>query len=383
MLSYQLSRLRASLKVKISIGKLSLTIALFFTLQFSLSAQEQSSGKNDRFKLINSDKLFLSSSEQENVLELFGNAHFFYGNIEFYCNKAQIFETRKIAKLIGNVRVLSDTLSLNADSVSYNRTTDVIDLLGNVVIIELKQTEGVFNRFVCNKGTYDRAQNIIIAQKNVNAESRKDNVRARCNYAYWDRKNGYGYLLEKPEFWSEDKDTIYVRAEKMEFFDSDKKLIATFNVSAQSKDYKVTSDFLLFFLNENKAIFQGEPRFTADYADAKAVEFYLYFEDRKLSRAELKDSCTVWFSEDIKDQKNNWIKASYVTMMIKNNNLKDFIAENNVSYYYEQLRKDDKDFFSNNASGSILEATFNDDGKLNNMKIKNKVSGFYRFDNNK
>lgn len=363
-------------------GKRKSILLLFLLSVAFIPLFSQAKPKSDRenFRLIHSDKLFLSKFNNENIIELFGRVHFFYGDTEFRCNNAFIYEKQKITRLKGNVKVSNDTLDVFADSISYYRIPNLLTLVGNVIITEQKD-DGVFNQFASETGTYDKAKEIITARGNVRAFSRKDKARAQSNYVFWDRKNGYGYMIEKPELWSEGKDTLYVRSEKMEFFDADRKVIATFDVLAQSKDYKATSDFLLYFLKEDKAIFQGEPKFTSGFADATAKEFYLFFDDRKLTRAELKDSCLVYFAEAKDKPKHNWVKADFVSMNILDENLQDFTAEDRVTYYYLQEKEDKKDYFSNNAEGTHLMATFREEGKLDRIQMKTRIKGVYRFEN--
>jgi len=356
---------------------LCLVLALFFS--FSLSAKAKPA-QGEKFKLIHADKLFLSVVNEENIMELFGNVHFFYGKMEFNSNKAMIFNTQKIARLIGNVRVANDTIKIIADSISYYRIPNKLNMGGHVYITEQKP-DATFNRFTSDFGTYDKENDIVTSTGRVTGFSYTEKAKVKCNYAYWDRKKGYGYLLEKPQLWSEGKDTLYVSSEKMEFFDEDHKVIATFDVLAKSKDYNATSDFLMYFLKDDKAIFVGEPKFTSDFADATATEFYLFFKDRKLVKTELKDSCVVYFAETRKLPKTNWVKASFISMNMDGDNLKDFTAEDKVTYYYLQEKQDKKDFFANNATGSFLTASFKSDGKLNKMKMNSKVKGIYRFAN--
>jgi hypothetical protein len=61
--------------------------------------------------------------------------------------------------------------------------------------------------------------------------------------------------------------------------------------------------------------------------------------------------------------------------------LKDFTAEDNVTYYYLQDQTDKQDYFANDASGSFLTATFKEDGKLNRMRMTKSIKGVYRFKN--
>lgn len=353
-----------------------LLLLLVFTI---LTLLAQTSNESEDFRLIHSDRLYLNKVNNENILELNGKVHFFYGDTEFRSHQAIIFEKQKISRLLGNVRVRNDTLNIVADSISYYRLTEFMSMSGNIIITEQK-TGGVFNQMAADFGTYDKLNDIITSRGNVRALSVKDKARASSNLAHWDRKTGYAYLLENPELWSEDQDTLYIRSEKMEFFDDDRKVIATFNVLAQSKDYTATSDFLLYFLKDEKAIFQGEPKFTSSFADATAEEFYLFFEEKKLYKAELKDSCLVWFAEEKGMPKTNWVRADFISMNITDDYLDDFEAENRVTYFYEQEAQEKKDYFSNSASGSFLSATFNDEGKLEAMKMKKGVKGTYRFE---
>jgi len=362
-------------------GKKILFLLAFLILSVTFAYNKtQPQPKNESFRIVHSDKLFLTKVNEENILELFGNVNFFYGKTQFRGTRALIFDTQKIARLMGNVSVKNDTMFVIADSIVYYRIPDKLNLTGNVVITEQKK-DGVFNQIAGNYGTYDKANNIVTATGNVKAQSVKDKARAQANYAYWDKRNGYGYLIDKPELWSEGKDTLYIRSEKMEFFDKDRKVIATFNVLAQSKDYTATSDFLLYFLKEDIAIFQGEPKFTSNFADAVAEEFYLYFKERKLYQAELKDSVLIHFANEKNKPKTNWVKANFVTMNLKDDNLEDFTAEEDVLYFYTQEKDEKNYFFSDSASGSFLTATFKEDGKLDTMKMKKGVQGIYRFEN--
>ncbi len=332
----------------------------------------------EKFRLIHADKLFLSKVYDENILELTGNVHFFYGKTEFKSHQAYIFDMQKIVRLIGNVRVKNDTLHAVSDSTSFYRILNRLYFGGNVEITE-QEKKGTFNRFRCQNGIFDRAKNTITTWKNVSAYSQSENARAVCGYAFWDRARGYGYLLEQPQLWSEGRDTVHVRSEKMEYFDEDKKIIATFNVSAVSRDYVMTSDFLIYFLKEEKAVFVGEPKLSSDFSDAVADEFVLFLKDKKLVKAELKDSCLIYFAEERGKPKTNWVQAKYVKMNIVNDYLSDFTAEEKVRYFYRQEPEEKRDFFINQAEGEFLFAIFKTDGKLERMKMLDKIKGIYRF----
>ncbi|MDI9571562.1 MAG: hypothetical protein QM209_00085, partial [Candidatus Cloacimonadota bacterium] len=198
-------------------------------------------------------------------------------------------------------------------------------------------------------------------------------------YAQWDRGKGYALLLDEPYITSGIEDTLAVAAEKMEYFEPERKLIATFNVQVDRGEFHTTSDFLVYFLEEEKAIFTGEPKFISDFADAKATEFHLFMKERKLVKAELIDSCHIDFAEERFKEKKNTVDADIVTMDFLDEQLRRFVAEGEVSYFYQQDETEKKDFMINSATGLYLQANFDEDSKLQNMQMKTDIKGKYVF----
>lgn len=330
------------------------------------------------FRLVHSDKLFLNKTETEQILELVGNVHFFYGKTEFKSDRALILDKQKIARLTGRVKVSNDTLALASDSLAYYRIPEIMNLGGNVYITE-KKPDGSLRWFKSQQAVYDKANQKLTTWEKVEAYDLVENAYASCGYAFWDRLLGYAYMVESPRLRSGVADTLNIQADKIEFFDKEKKIVATFNVKVEARDYDASSDFLLYFINEDKAVFTGEPLFESDYARATAREFYLHFKDRKLERVELADSCKVWFSEERSAPKTNWVSAAFVKLTFEGERLLDFSAEQGVSYFYEQAEGEKKDYFENRATGDYLEAKFTSDNKLESMKMKRGIKGVYKF----
>jgi hypothetical protein len=177
------------------------------------------------------------------------------------------------------------------------------------------------------------------------------------------------------------EDTLRISAEKMEYFRQFSKLVATFDVKSATPDYNTTSDFLIFNNRENKAVFSGNPRFYSSFGDARAVNFYLYFKDRQLEKAELQDSCLVNFSEEEGKPAGNWCKADFIHIDFVDKQIRKFLAESNVSYYYEQQEAPKKDYMQNMATGATLQVVFKPDNKVQYMKMQQKIQGKYKFKN--
>ena len=335
----------------------------------------------EKIRVIHSDKLHLSKVRDEQVMRLEGKVHFFYGKTEFRSDRAMIFDQQKIARLDGNVRVNNDSLFLASDSLTYYRIPEELNAGGKVLIEEKKKGE-VIRWFRSDRAIYNQLSNSVTVWSNVNSFDRGENATLSCGYAFWDRKNRYSYMIENPHIDVAGKDTLSVRADKFEYFEEERKLLATFNVLARSQDYEASSDFLVYLLREEKAVFLGEPEFRSETATASAKEFYIFFQDRELIRAELVDSCRLDFAEEKLKPMENWVTANYVKIDFEDKQIRGFEAENTVSYRYRQEKTAERDFFVNTADGDYLEARFNSKNELDIMKMRSRIKGSYKFHNN-
>jgi len=333
-----------------------------------------------RFRLVHSDKLYMSNLPSGQILELNGNVHFFYGDTEFKSDRALILDGPKIARLSGRVVVQNDSLHLVADSLAYYRIPQVLNMGGKVRLTQ--RTKGGLTRWMQgDHGIYDQAKDTFTTWSRVKAYDQAENGHASCGYAFWDRANGYVYLIEQPMVSAGQSDTLNVKADKMEFFEEERKLIATFNVEVTSRDYNATSDFLIYFDEEEKAVFIGEPKFFNAFANASAQEFHLWFKDRELVQAALMDSCVVHFAQEEEGVKENWVKAQNIVIHFAEDRIEDFEADSEVSYYFLQEEGEKQDFFINSASGQVLRAKFDADNKLKLMDMSGKIRGRYIFKN--
>lgn len=354
---------------KILLGSL-----LLFSLLWAQSADRQ------RFRLVHADKMYYSNSQGGQVLDLSGNVHFFYGDTEFKGRRALILDGPKIARISGNVTVKNDSLFLRADSLAYYRQQEILNL-GGKVRLDHDAKKGFERWMQGDHAIYDQGKDQFSVWGNVSAYDEEGKAKAKSGYGFWDRKEGYAYLLEEPVVEVEGETELKITADKMELFEEERKLVATFNVHTYHQDYHISSDFLIYFDNEEKAVFVGEPKFENDFATAFAKEFQLFFEDEKLKQAVLVDSCLVYFASEEKQEKKNWVKAKDIVLNFEDDSIVDFNAELDVSYYFEQLEEEKKDYFENRATGQNLKAYFDADNRLKLMDMTGKIQGVYKFKN--
>lgn len=350
-----------------------------FVLIFShsfLSSEEQ---ELRPYKLINADTLIVKKVAGEYVSNLIGNVHFFYGDTEFFTDFADIFEKEKIARMSGNVKVFDDSLSLYANQAEYFRQTEKLFLQGDVFVQET-HVDSTIRTFAADSVLYLRNEREFHAYDNVKSYDQRENVSGECGRLSYNLDEGYGYLIIKPRIRMSGRDTLEISAEKIEYFKDYEKVVANFNVRTHSNDFDMTSNFLLYFNREEKAIYLGDPKFTSEFADADAVEFQIYFQDQKIKEAILKDSCLVKFKTAEAEQKNNWVTAHRIEFYFDQGKIRFCKAETNVNSYFEQGKTPNKDFVINNADGQNLQITLNDDNKIETIDMRRKVKGMYKFE---
>ena len=331
------------------------------------------------YKLIHADTLIANKFNQEYITDLIGNVHFFYGETEFFTDNARIFEKRKISRLIGNVKVIDDSLQMTSEKVEYYRLTEQLFLEGDVFVEEIHR-DSTIRTFRSDKVEYNRNEKDFFAKDNVLVYDERENLNGKCGFLSYNLNDGYGYLIKSPELRISGEDSLKISSEKIEYYDNYKKIVAIFNVKTYSPEFDITSDFLLYFDDENKAIFQGNPRFNSDFAIASAREFQLFFDERNLIKAQLVDSCRVDFRTGEQTEKLNWVTSDFMEFLFEKGKISQCIADVNVVSYFKQEQTENRDFTINEASGKTLTVNIESE-EIQSLNMNRNVRGKYKFVN--
>ncbi len=332
------------------------------------------------YKLINADTLIVKKVNEEYISILKGNVHFFYGETEFFADNADIYEKQKIARMFGNVEVYDDTLSLFAEQVDYFRLTEKLFLTGDVFAQET-HADSTIRTFEADSVSYFRELRELHAYENVRSYDQREEIHGECGKLSYFLEEGYGYLIIEPIISMTGNDTLEISAEKLEYFDEYQKVVANFNVSTRSSEFEMTSDFLLYFSKEEKAIYLGNPFFTSEFADAKALEFQIFFEEQKIKQAILQDSCLVVFKTEETAEKSSWVSADEMIFDFDDGRIELCEAKSNVLSFYEQRKSGNKEFVVNEAEGEHLLIKINEENQIEWIEMRQAVQGMYKFEN--
>lgn len=353
-------------------------ISLFLILPVFLFPQVKKT-ENRQYRLINADQLRMNKFMDEYVTNLDGNVVFYYGKTQFKADYAEIYEQQKSVVLKGNVRIKEDTLTFYADNAYYYRNDEYIKALGRVKVRE-DHSDKTYRELSANQIEYYRDRGDMYASQNVLMYEQKQNVYAKSGYATYNTNNGYGYMIRDPLVWQKNQDdSLSIKAEKIELFKENNKLLASFNVQTKNKEMSSTSDFLIYYIDQGKVILVGKPLLNSEFGDAQAENMSFLLKNNKIESATLQDSCKIFFAEDKGKEKTNWITSDVVNVYWKNDKINSFVAKDNVLSYIYQEQKKKQLPMSNLASGSELSVSFDQDQKIQKINLKNSVQGKYVF----
>ncbi len=332
------------------------------------------------YRLINADSLIVEKKNNFYHTNLIGNVHFFYGSTEFFCDLATVNEETKITTMNGNVKVYEDTLSLFAQNSEYHRNEEKIYLNRDVKAVQLLP-DSTENIFWAQHITYIRNDSILIAQDDVKAISQKESLAAESGFLKYDLIKHYGYLLKKPFVSKTDNGKIFnISAQKIEYFDDYKKIVASFGVKATFEDYNIHANYLIYFSNEEKVAVIGNPKFESEQATAFANQFVFYLKKNKLKQAILMDSCKVYYKIYEEDStKINYVFADKINLDFNQGVLHNMTAKGSVKTYYKQEKSLKKDFAENWVTGDSLYFVMKDN-KIQSIFMKKAKNGKYFFE---
>ncbi|MBN2829271.1 MAG: hypothetical protein JXR56_03000 [Candidatus Cloacimonetes bacterium] len=351
-------------------------ICSLFLLCFTLLSAE--SEKN--YRLIHSDNVTLINSETGYVSRFEGSVHFFYGGVEYKCDRAMIYEGREFAYMYGDVHAKVDTMNVVADSVSYDKNKNILYMRGNIEIQEFKDKK-LTREFYSDYGEFDRNIKFLKVKDNVRSFSYIDSVSATCGYAEFNNTTGYGYMRLSPVLCLTKKDSLQIKSEKVEIFSNNNKYVASFNVQVDHESFTTTSSFLIYFSKENKAILTGEPVFHSDFATGQADEFTLFLENNKLNRAVLMNNCLVRYASTEGEPQNNWVKSNRMELFFQDDDLTQFNATQNVSYFYDQDENKEKrqEAMQMYSDGDELNIWLKSNNRVKSMELNGRINGKYKF----
>ena len=158
-------------------------------------------------------------------------------------------------------------------------------------------------------------------------------------------------------------------------------MVATYNTHTQLTEADSFSNFLIYYTEDGKAVFTGEPRIETDFGIGRAETFNLLFVENKLSHIEFVNDCRLDFSFEEKEDFTNWLTAEKIDIFFQDKKPKSMLAETNVIYQIitEEEKNKTKEYSKNDSASRKLQIVFTEENKIEEIRQMDDIQGSYLF----
>ncbi|MGB9912931.1 MAG: OstA-like protein [Candidatus Kapaibacteriota bacterium] len=174
--------------------------------------------------LVNADSIVGYKMNENPVRDFIGAVHLRQRNIELFCNKATHFIAENRVILIGDVRIVQDTLVLMSDYIEYDGNKSAANSLSKV---EIKEPQ---NYLKANYGTYYFKNKLANFFDEVIYEEK--NVKLKAKRVDFDRANDIVYAFNNVKL---ETDSLILLCDTLVYARTTKNLSAYSNVQTFAK----------------------------------------------------------------------------------------------------------------------------------------------------
>lgn len=379
-------------------------IAVVFTVQLfppSVPAQSKSP-----ILLDYADEFLGKRVNGEDLQELNGHVRLRQGNVRVWCDRAIRFLVRDEVELMGNVKVVRDTVTLTARHGRWfgndrkavcdgavQLTTSHVVLTADFGDYFTEESRAIFRNHVvvkdasstifCDALTYYEKRRESIAVQNVRVENHENNLVLYGNHLIHSDSLQYSKMTEQPYVVQIDTassgeiDTLEVRSSTMESYnDSTGRLFASDSVAivkgklaarcALAKYYRSRG---IMDLNEEPVVWYDDNQLTGD-------SISLALENGKLSRAYVRGRAfAVSPSDSLYPLRCNQLSGQRMTFAFSDSKLRRVdVEQNSISLYFLYDGRDPNG--ANKTSGDFISMTFAG-GKPDIIRVRKGVEGSY------
>ena len=332
--------------------------------------------KDHHYILKNANLVKIDKIENDTITTLKGDVDLIYNDIEFFADNAQIFQKDRKVKLFGNVRAIDDTLEAGAQKATYFHKNTVLKLEEDAYFIE-NSSDTMIKKINADFIEYQKENKKVHALNNIVATDFIEEVVCTCGKFRYDMETDYGLARENPVLTFQRDNELIISSKQMELFTKDKKLTATYDVKVETEDTYATSNFLIYFNDEEKAVMLGNPQFTSSISTAYAEEFQVFFKDEKIHQLLLVKNAVIHFKEEKGIGKENYLYAEKVRMDINNDKITYMQARNVSRSFFEQ--REDQDILINKLATMQLQVFFDEGEKIKTIIAEDDIKGNYTF----
>ncbi|HVP35603.1 MAG TPA: putative LPS assembly protein LptD, partial [Terriglobales bacterium] len=325
------------------------SIILLLLLSTNLLQAKPQQKPEEPIELLHADLSELRTEKDNIIVNLNGNVHLRHGQADLYSDRAVWYRSAGILVFIGNVKIEDPDQSIKAERVTYYQNT-----------------------------------RRIVADENVELESKKEKAMVLGGHGEYDRNKKYLVFTQSPSliYNPQAKDsTLTVKADTLEYYVEQKKGTAIRDVHILKGDMEATCGRAELFGQEERIVLTQNPSAKKTDSELSGDEIEILYKNNKVYQIKVTGGAKASHKE-IADSLSQRYNESYLAgktiyfFLGEDEKLKQVKVLNNATSLYFPSAKDTLSQIKNEASGDSLELFF-DGSKLNQIVIIGGAIGSY------
>src|SRR3990170_4753532 len=324
-------------------------IVILFLMSGSMVQAKPQQKPEEPIELLNADLSELRMEKENVILNLNGNIHLRHGQADLYSDRAVWYRSAGLLVFIGNVRIEDPDQSIKAERVTY----------------------------------YQRTRKIV-ADENVELESKKEKAIVLGGHGEYDRNKKYLIFTQSPSliYNPQVKDSsLTVKADTLEYFVEQKKGTAIRDVHILKGDMEATCGKAELFGKEERIVLTQNPSAKKTDSELSGEEIEILYRENKVYQIKVSGEAKASHREQV-DSLSQKYNESYLAgkalyfFLGDDEKLKLVKVLNNATSLYYPSAKDTLSQIKNEASGDSLELHF-DGSRLKRIVIIGGAIGSY------
>jgi len=312
----------------------------------------------------------------EMLMELTDSVVVTNGEVVITSDAATIWELSERAVFSGNVNFESDTVSGHSDYLEFDAKDSILIIRGNV--------------FLYDGETEVRAEEVVYYMDSEKATV-KDSVvmtgewlgTVSGQYAMYDFERNSMFITVDPLLiHTEDEDTMYVTADRLEFFSDENRAEAQGNavVTIPEREIVAEAEYLYSYGDEDRIELFGSPELTTADGELSGDEIEVYMtEDGGISSVIIEGNATGFFSDTNDDPPSEtWFTSQTADFFFVDEEMDLLYIAGSANLVYKAGGEAAEQQEINTVKSDIFIITFEDGSAVEVTAIGN-VSGTYSY----
>jgi lipopolysaccharide export system protein LptA len=349
-----------------------MTVFRIFILLTALISSLSAAGG---ISLVHADLTLGRMESGQQVTVFYGNVHFRQDTLDMFCDSAKYYEKQKYADFDSNVLVLDGQRKLRSERIEYYPEKKTAYCYGRVQIVS--DTDSMYAESLIYNFKTKNAK----AAVNFYARDEKEQVDVRSERGeYTDSIRLFlvegNALLSRVDTAADAKDTLYIYAQKIEYFAIDSaKAIASDSVTILQKELTAKSDSAVYFVKEQIIWLKKDPFALYENNELSGNVIKVTLDSMRIKKIYSFGKARALEPADSLSGKYNKLEAKTIELQIVDNKPHLMVAGGNaVSRYYLKNKEGGQGF--NKASADTLKLFFSN-GEMDSLGIFGGSEGVY------